>query len=203
MDFNVAKSVFESLYTGVDGYSVSSKARNNLPYASKAHTYGEVTPDGFNKILKEAKMKKGGIFYDLGSGTGKAVILGSLFGNFSKLIGIETLRDLYQISINILKRYNAEVKPIIPPEKQKQVLNFVNSDFLEYDFSDADFVFAHSTCFYDELMLALERKCAFLKKGTRVLLVTKTFQSPLFRFIKSGEYPMTWGKATVNFYEKV
>ncbi len=203
MDFNVAKSIFESLYTGVNGYTISSQARKNLPYASKAHTYGEVTVEGFHKILKEAKIKLGGKFYDLGSGTGKAVILAALFGTFSKLVGIETLKDLHQTSVNILNRFDSEVRPILPIEKQKQVIEFTNADFIEYDFTDSDLIFAHSTCFYDELMIALEEKCANIKEGTKIILVTKTFQSPLFRLIKSGEYPMTWGKATVNFYEKV
>ena len=203
MDFNVAKSIFESLYSGVDGYNISSKARKNLPYASKAHTYGEVTPEGFYKILRDAKAKSKGVFYDLGSGTGKAIILASLFRNFSKLVGIEILKDLYQTSVNILNRFDPEVRPILPIERQKQVIEFTNADFIEYDLTDSDLVFAHSTYFYDELMIALEEKCATLKEGTKILLVTKTFQSPLFRLIKSGEYPMTWGKATVNFYEKV
>ncbi|OGK25231.1 hypothetical protein A3C25_04265 [Candidatus Roizmanbacteria bacterium RIFCSPHIGHO2_02_FULL_38_11] len=152
MDFKIAKSIFESLYSGVDGYDISSKARKNLPYASKAHTYGEVTPEGFDKILKDAETKSGGVFYDLGSGTGKAVILASLFGNFSKLVGIEIIKGLYHTSKNILARFDPEVKPILPLEKQKQTIKFINSDFLEFDFSDADVVFTHSTCFYDELM---------------------------------------------------
>lgn len=203
MDFKIAKSIFVSLYSGVDGYSISSKARKNLPYASKAHTYGEVTPEGFYNILKDAETKSGSVFYDLGSGTGKAIILASLFGNFSKIVGIEIVKDLYQTSKNILARFDPEVRPILPLEKQRQIIKFANSDFLESDFSGADVVFTHSTCFYDEFVLALERKCATLKKGTKILLVTKNFQSPLFRLIKSEEYPMTWGKAAVNFYEKV
>lgn len=203
MNFSVAKSIFESLYSGIDGYSVSSKARKSLPYASKAHTYGEVTPEGFYKILKDAETKNGGIFYDLGSGTGKAVMLAALFGNFSKLVGIEVIKNLFQTSLNILKRFDSEVRPILSVERQKQIVELVNSDFLESNFLEADVVFIHSTCFFDELMIILEERCAMLKKGTKILLVTKNFQSPLFRLIKSGEYPMTWGKTTVNFYEKV
>ncbi|OGK14819.1 hypothetical protein A3C98_00300 [Candidatus Roizmanbacteria bacterium RIFCSPHIGHO2_02_FULL_37_15] len=203
MDFQRTKSIFESLYSGVDGYSVSSKARKNLSFASKAHTYGEVTPEGFYQILQDAKAKNGGIFYDLGSGTGKAVILASLFGDFSKLVGIEEIEDLHRASVDIFRRYETEVKPILPSEKQKQVIELVNSDFLEFDISEADLIFAHSTCFYDELMIALEKKCALLRKGTKLILVTKNFNSPLFEPLKSSEYPMSWGKATVNFYEKL
>ncbi|MBI4009349.1 hypothetical protein HY357_03885 [Candidatus Roizmanbacteria bacterium] len=203
MDFDIIKSIFTSLYSGVDGYSISSKARKSLPYASKAHTYGEITPEGFSAILSDINLKPSGVFYDLGSGTGKGVILASIFGDFSKMIGIEILKELYETAKKVLKSYDQVVRPILPDEKKNQVLDFINADFLEYDFSNADVIFCHSTCFYDELMIALERKCMNLKKGTKIILVTKTFQSPFFKLLKSGEYPMTWGKATVNFYEKL
>ncbi len=203
MDFELVKSVFHTLYSGVDGYALSLKGRRQISYVSKAHIYGEVTPEGFLKMFSDLEIKPNGIFYDLGSGTGKGVILASIFGNFSRLTGIEILKELYDSSKKVLRLYEETVKPILPEDKKKQVLDFVNGDFLEYDFFDADLVFSHSTCFYDELMIALERKCLNLKKGTKILLVTKTFQSPFFRLIKSAEYPMTWGKTTVNFYEKI
>ncbi len=202
MDFEVAKSIFGSLYTGVDGYAISSRARKNISYASKAHTYGEVTPEGISQILKDAGTSEG-VFYDLGSGTGKGVVLASFFGNFSKMIGIEVLQELYDTSKNILKHYEETVRPILPESKKQQIINFINADFLEYDLTDADFIFSHSTCFLDEAMVALERRLGTLKNGTKVLVVTKSLHAPFFRLYKSGEYPMTWGKATVNFYEKV
>jgi hypothetical protein len=169
---------------------------------SKAHTYGEVTPEGFSAMLKDMGSPATGAFFDLGSGTGKGIVLASLFGNFSKMMGIEMLEDLYQESKKVLSRYEEVVRPILPGEKKQQVLDVLYGDFLEQDFSYADVVFVHSTCFHDELMVALERKCLLLKKGAKVLLVTKTFQSHFFKFLKSDEYTMTWGKATVNFYEK-
>ena len=203
MDFDIAKSVFESLYSGVNGYEISSRARKKISYASKAHTYGEVTPEGFSAMLKKPQIVSTGTFYDLGSGTGKGVVLASLFGNFTKIIGIEMLEDLYLESKKILSRYEEAIRPILPDAKKQQTLDFLHGDFLEQDFSSADMIFAHSTCFHDELMTALERRCMILKKGAKVLLVTKTFQSAFFKFLKMEEYPMTWGKATVNFYEKV
>jgi len=76
---SIAKSVFESLYSEVNGYEISSQARKKISFASKAHTYGEVTLEGFSAMLKEIQIPPGGVFYDLGSGTGKGVILASLF----------------------------------------------------------------------------------------------------------------------------
>lgn len=156
MDFDIAKSVFESLYSGVNGYEISSSARKKISYTSKVHTYGEVTPEGFSAMLKELQITPTGIFYDLGSGTGKGVILASLFGNFTKMIGIEILEDLYLESKKILSRYEETVRSILPDVKKQQTLDFIHGDFMEQDFSSADMVFAHSTCSHDELMVALE-----------------------------------------------
>lgn len=203
MDFNTAKSVFTSLYSGINGYTISQRARKKLAYTDKAHTYGEVTPEGFSGMLADVEYKKGGVFYDLGSGTGKGVILSAMFGDFSKIVGIEIIEELFKTSKNILSRFDQEVRLLLDPVKQNSKIDFINSNFLEYDFSDADLIFTHSTCFYDELMLALERKFSNLNKGTKVITVTKSLISPLFKFLKSDEYLMTWGKATVNFYEKI
>ncbi|OGK15144.1 hypothetical protein A2774_05660 [Candidatus Roizmanbacteria bacterium RIFCSPHIGHO2_01_FULL_39_12c] len=202
MDFKTGKSIFESLYSGVDGYAISKRARQNLNYKNKAHTYGEVTAESFYQILNDLQYKNGGNFYDLGSGTGKAVMLSAIFGSFTKLTGVEIIKELHQKAVDIFRRFEAEVAPILPVEKRGLKIELANSDFLNYDFSDADVIFAHSTCFYDELMLALERKCLALKEETKILLTTKNFLLPQFRLVKSQEYPMTWGKSTVNFYEK-
>jgi len=82
-----------------------------------------VTPEGFSKILKDADVKSGGNFYDLGSGTGKAVILASLFGNFAKLVGIELIENLHRASVDIFRRFDTDVKPIFPWKNKKRSLN--------------------------------------------------------------------------------
>lgn len=202
MDFTLAKSVFKSLYADINGYNVSTQARKKLPYTDKAHTYGEVTPEGFHQILKEVGQSEG-VFYDLGSGTGKAVILASLFGDFSKLVGIEIIEDLYKTAKGVLDRFDKTVRPIFPPDKNKFTVDFIHANFFDVDISDANLIFTHSTCFYDEIMNQLERKFVSLRKGTKIITVTKSLVSPFFRLLKSNEFPMTWGKATVNIYEKV
>ncbi|MCL4377074.1 MAG: hypothetical protein M1409_01635, partial [Actinobacteria bacterium] len=174
----VAKSVFESVYSGVNGYTISQAARKKMAYMDKAHTYGEVTPEGFYKMLNDISAPKKGVFYDLGSGTGKAVILSSMFGEFEKLYGVELIKDLYDAACRVENKFEETVRPILTKERQNQTIKFINGNFLEVDFQDADFIFTHSTCFHDELMLALERKFANLREGTKILTVTKTLQLP-------------------------
>ncbi len=197
-----AREIFESLYADENGYLLSTRARRKLQIQDTSLTYGEVSFESFKKILQVVKPQKGEVFYDLGSGNGKAVILASLLAPFSKLVGIEILKELVGASNKILLRYKKIVKKAFP-EKAEQEIKFINRDFLKEDISEADVVFAHSTCFSDELMKELTRKLEGLRKGARVVTVTKELKSSFFKPIKFETLRLSWGEGTVRFYEKV
>lgn len=202
LDLEIATSICNNLYHDLNGYTLSAQGRNKLGYHDKAHTYGEVTPAAFAQILKRVESKKGEVFYDLGSGTGKAVLLASMLANFSHCVGIELLKDLHDAAESILHRLQIEIQPYMAPE-DFPVVSFYQRDFLRFDFSDADVVFAHSTCFYDELWEHLIRKFEQLQPGTRVISVTKTITSPKLAHFRTEEEAMGWGKATVHFYKRI
>jgi SAM-dependent methyltransferase len=201
MEMEIVEKIFNSLYSDINGYNISSKARKKIMSSDKALTYGEVVPQEFFKILSEVNPKPGEVFYDLGSGLGKAVFLASLFFDFSKIVGIELLDDLCQASQSVLTRFEKEIKPNL--REKNQVISFENANFLDVDFSDADIVFTHSTCFNEETLDSLSRRAERLKPGAWVISITKTLHSPFLALFKSGEYYMNWGKATGYFYQKV
>lgn len=64
-------------------------------------TYGEITytsiAECFHYIKNKygAFAKPGGLFVDLGHGTGKGVLAGCLMHKFDKSMGIEILKNLY------------------------------------------------------------------------------------------------------------
>lgn len=196
LEFQTVETIFNNLYSDVNGYTVSSQARNKLAFHDKAHTYGEIKPDSFYEIIKKANPKDGEVFYDLGSGTGKAVILAHLLFSFKKCIGIEVLKDVSETAEGIQKRLES-VDSVIG------TIEFINADFLRHDFSDADIVFTHSTCFYDELWAGLCRKFETLRPGTRIITVTKAVRSEAVEQLHYGEYQMAWGKATIYIYRRI
>lgn len=200
LDLETLKKIYSNLYGDINGYVISSQARGKLSYHDKSHTYGEVIPDTFFKIVNYVNPIEGEIFYDLGSGTGKAVILASLLFGFSKCIGIEVLKDLYETSRGILVRLQTEVAPYLNLDQR---VEFRNEDFLHSDFSDANIIFAHSTCFYDELWENLVRKLEKVRRGTRIITVTRTINSEVILPMFSDEYQMGWGKSTVHYYHKI
>ena len=202
MDLEHAKHIFEALYSDVNGYEISHKARRNMPFYDQAHTYGEVTIDEFYEMIKQVKPQSTDVFYDLGSGSGKAVIAASLIFPFKKCVGIEFIEDLANASQRVLYRYQTEHKAVFSHRPDHEV-SFVHGDFVHTPWDDADVVFIHATCFYPELMASVERKLRQLKQGARVIVVTKPLEAEgYFHLIKQQEHAFSWGRSTVFFYER-
>lgn len=85
------------------------------------HIYGkaDVGSSGPMGILQS----KGGLFYDLGSGTGKAVIAAACLHSFDSCIGIEILEGLHSISMEAVFSYNSKGKNGKGLEAQCQVFS--------------------------------------------------------------------------------
>lgn len=199
-----AQTILDTLYGDVQGYALSSSGRSRIAReADPAFTYGEVTPEAIEYIVSQAQPKQGEVFYDLGSGTGKGVMFASFFGNFAKSIGIELLDELWSSANHTLSRFESELKPHLPVEKQFQEIEFRNGDIFTQDISDGDVVFSHCTCFDDELMAKLTRQCETLKSGSRVITVTKGLNSPEFIALGTTPFRMAWGDATICFYQRI
>ncbi len=198
------KMLFETLFSDTNGYHLSVTGRNKLPHATKAHTYGEVTYDGFKAMLALADPKADEVFYDLGSGTGKAVILASLFVPFKKLIGIEVIKDLYDASNSILLQYEKLISENPAILTYRPMISYIHSDFNDADFSDADIIYMNSTCFdYELAHLPFIRKMETLKVGTRVITNSIPLISPYYESKPMGEFKFSWGNASVFLQTKI
>lgn len=207
MDPTITHAIAALLFSQSNGHTASSQGRSRLlsegalKYSDGNFTYGEVTPEGMEQILTPAAPKEGEVFYDLGSGTGKGVILASTMFPFKKCVGIELLPELHQVSQEVRERFEREIKPAFGNGWEPNV-QFRQGDFAEEDFADADIVFANATCFEDGLMATLQRKFEALKEGARVILTTKTLTSPLLQWVTTTVCPFSWGTATVSCYRR-
>jgi hypothetical protein len=196
--------IFKKLYEGINAMAISLKQRNELKIREDStYTYGEVTFYSFANILETAKPKPGEIFYDLGSGGGKAVFIAGLIYDFSKCCGVEKLPDLYQLCEGLL--YKLQTMPELPqylPFK-KITIQFVNEDLLAYDFTDGDIIFINATCFRGEMWDLIVAKLSKLKSGARVILGSKKLESGGFKLIHANFHLMSWGMNSVFIYEKL
>ncbi len=125
-----AKEIYDSLvqaYPTTLGKAVSKKERDEFNLKDSTLVYGEILFETFGTILEKIKkiygrpnygssgpsgimQQRGGIFYDLGSGTGKPVIAAAVLHNFDVCYGIEILEGLYSISLDALNTYNTRGK---------------------------------------------------------------------------------------------
>lgn len=202
MDREKVKEIFNQLYSSVDGRALSLKGREDQELKSKSYVYGEVVPDSFYELIKDAQPQPGQIFYDLGSGTGKAVILAHLFFDFSQSIGIELVDSLYNASANVLKKFESKIKPKISAEVANKEIKLLHGSFLDFDLSNADFVFMNSTCFQEDLMELLEVKLEELKPNATIISLSKMLKSPAFHQYKHKMYEFSWGQATAFYHRK-
>jgi precorrin-6B methylase 2 len=194
--------LIEKIYSTTNGIVLSKNERERLNYTDEAFIYGEMICTSFSELLMEAAPKPGEVFYDLGAGTGKAVLLSSLLYPFSKCIGIELLPALHQVSL--IKKKEFLESPEIRSLTHKPDIEFINADILKHDFSDADVIFINATCFTPLLWSGIVEKLKRLKIGTRIIVSSKNLKTESrFILIISGMYPMSWGLASVYVYKKI
>jgi hypothetical protein len=202
--FNAVIAKIEPEYEQVFNDTCSTKVAKDIAAAEKkeknlnglSYVYGEVTFGSFAiPICKNLSLKTGGIFYDLGSGSGRGVIAAAMLHNFDKCIGIEILTGLEAASRKVAEAYRAKYKT---PE-----LKFVCADFRDQDWSDADFVFANSTCFDEQLLLNLSEQSERMKEGSLFVSLTKKLKSEHWKCVESLQYKMSWGHATVHSQIKI
>lgn len=169
--------------------------------------YGDIDTLGFHNILEKANPAMGEVFYDLGSGSGKAVFAAALYFDFKKCYGVELMDVLYKQSLNNL----AKAKKLLCQKKDKHEyyleklaqINFINEDFTNYNFTDADIIYIAATCLSDTTFDTLIQKIHDAKIGTRVIVATRTIHDPAFTLIYNDINLMGWGLCRVRIYRYI
>lgn len=196
--------IFTKLYENTNAMSISLKERNEKQIRNDTtFVYGEVTFYSFASILALTNPQPGEVFYDLGSGGGKAVFIAGLVYDLKKSCGIEKLSGLYQLSAQLVEKLKNMPEWQHYHPDQHMNIEFLNKDFLEQDISDADILFVNATCFNGELWDAIFTKLLSLRTGARIILGTKEIHHANFERIHFGLHLMSWGLNSVNIYKKV
>eukprot|EP00899_Mesostigma_viride_P003801 jgi/Mesvir1/13421/Mv16499-RA.1 len=143
-------------------------------------------------------------FYDLGSGSGRAVFSAAFVGTcITHAVGIEILPELHALAHEVLGLFQTEVAPFLGSSRPPQEISFVQGDFLIADWSDGDIVFANSTCFSDGLLVQLEDKATRLRPGSLFVTVSKRFQNEdNWNLLECSERRMSWGPADIFVHRR-
>jgi len=202
MNFNIAKLIYNYLFAGRDGYLLSFQSQKVEKISQKDLTYGEIDFDSFAQILNDAEIDENHlVFYDLGSGIGKAVIAASLLEDkFKGCFGIEILNNLYQASQEVLSKFNEEVRPLLAGRSGMKI-DFFAGNFFDFDLRNGGVVFVQTTCMTESTIETLAKHLSALKPGSIVITATKELPKP-FTVYKKKSYQMGWGSATIYFHRR-
>lgn len=151
-----AQVLYNELFTDTSletGKTLSKREREDRDLNDeKSLIYGEVEFESFYRILRKINPAPGGLFYDLGSGTGKALFVARLTRDFRACIGIEILESLHEEAVRIVGKYNQSVRPLLalelPNQANVHVRPFIILTSMFYDLFITCMI---STCMHDGL----------------------------------------------------
>lgn len=203
LDFSHAEALFNFLYSDVKGYDVSKNARLNFNGDTSNFLYGELPFETFKSIVEKLQPKPNGVFFDLGSGTGRVVLEALLITDFRKVVGVELLDGLHNKAEEIREKFAKEILPTIPEILEGREFSLVKGDLFLQDYSEADFVFMNHPIKDCDLFLKLEEKLAReLKPGSKVATIIRALKNPAFKSLGSQSFKFSWGDSTCHFFER-
>lgn len=184
---------FNQIYQDIDGFHLSKQARENAD--APEYCYGEIDFVSFIAILSGCYIDSETVFYDLGSGIGKAVLACAMVFDAKKCIGIEKFELLHQAALE-----QADKLAQLPDYIGKAMcIEFIQQDILNTDLSDARLIFINATAFFGDLWMDISQHLTQTVGGTQIITVSKPLKSRHFKIIRVTYAAMSWGSAQVYF----
>ena len=171
------------IYKDMDGYGGDAK------YKKHDTTYGEITLKGIEILVRlyqkiqpiSSYPVERRVFYDLGSGIGKNVIMiGSLVPGI-KSKGIEVVKERHEKAMLAFNALN-----------DKHNIEFIHKSLYDYPLKDAAWIFISNLCFTEKMNENLAKKLE--KEVQQNTIVACSVELPLHSFTLLGLHtvPMTW-----------
>jgi hypothetical protein len=197
LDLNKHAACYQQLFHDIDGFFLSKTARGK--HDAFEYTYGEIQFTSFIALISLTHPNAQTVFYDLGSGVGKAVLACAMVFDVQKSCGIELFHRLSLTALHQKQRLLEQ------PEYQDKAtkIHFIHSDFLRADFSDATLVFINATALFGETWLALNQRLAMLCPNAIVLTTSKALSSNAFEVKKTTTVAMSWGLVKAYLHQPI
>ena len=187
LNLDIHSAIFQQLYAEVNGFALSRQERKTKD--AFEFIYGEIIFEPFIALLSLCKPDSSTVFYDLGSGTGKAVIACSMVFNVHKNCGIELFPSLHKAALLQQER----LKELPDYFEKASAINFINADFCKQELTDASLIFINSTTFFREKWDEISKHLEQIKSGAIVISTSKPLNSTCFSTWRKTEVAMSWG----------
>jgi hypothetical protein len=182
-------TVWNTLYQPVNGFELSRLARTNQD--AFEYTYGEIDFLSFIALISLIQPTPTTRFYDLGSGTGKAVIACGLVFDMQAYYGIELFDGLHQAAIKVQEQLIRQADYMKNIEK----MHFICRNFLSTDLTQASLIFINSTALFGPTWEALNEKLIVESAKNTVIITTskRLLKSPKFILIRTTQLVVNFG----------
>lgn len=118
-------------------------------------TYGEILPQGLERLFDFIKPTAADSFVDLGAGAGKTVLQSFLCTQMQVSFGVEIDGARYKVSEDVLTQLKQEVPQLF---NQSRSVEFLHANLADFDFNKVTIVFANSTCYGGNLLASIVAK---------------------------------------------
>ncbi|KTD11709.1 hypothetical protein Lgra_1167 [Legionella gratiana] len=188
--------IFHQLYQTSNGFILSQNARRR--HDAMEYSYGEIEFFSFIALLSLVDLNENTVFYDLGSGTGKAVLACSMVFSVHKSIGIELFPELYLHSCKQVEQLAA----LTQYEEQAKRIKFILGDFLKANLNDATIIFINSTAFFGPTWEKLCSKIDRLPHLNTIITISKPLSCTHFRLLRHTKVEMSWGVVSAYIHTR-
>jgi hypothetical protein len=179
--------IFQQLYQNSNGFILSQHARRN--HDAMEYVYGEIEFFSFIALLSLIHLDKNTVFYDLGSGTGKAVLACAMVFPVHKSVGVELFPELYLESCKQVE----QLASLNPYAEQAKKIKFILGDFLEANLNEATVIFINATAFFGPTWENLCSKIDNLPHVNTIVTTSKCLSCTHFKLLKQTKVEMSWG----------
>jgi predicted hydrocarbon binding protein len=181
------KPVFHELYKDVNGFILSRQARKKQD--AFEFTYGEIEFLPFIALLSLVKIDSSTVFYDLGSGIGKAVIACAMVYPVRKTVGIELFPQLHLSACEQVEK----LKAIHDYQMAAEKIELIEGNFLDADLKDATLIFINATALMGKTWEDLCSHLNNLPQIETIITTSKPLLDTEFWQVKHTKIQMSWG----------
>ncbi len=192
-------AVFQTIVKDINGFALSRSARAH--HDAMEYTYGEIDFMSFIALIAMTHPTTETRFYDLGSGTGKAVLACAMVFDMQACCGVELFEPLHHAAV-VQKDKLRHVPAYI---KKTGSIHFMNDNFLNIDLSKASLIFINATALFGDTWEKLNQQLQTQTTAGTVIITTSKplISSTAYDVINTTKVNMSWGVVSAYIHASV
>ncbi|HLT39821.1 MAG TPA: hypothetical protein VK034_26245 [Enhygromyxa sp.] len=193
-----AVAAVRRIYRSIDGFEIPRADQRRVERSRSSATYGELLPTATVRLLEQLELTRRDVFYDLGAGVGKVVLLAAITTPVARAVGVELASRRVAAGQAALATARAER---IPGAARAEL---IEADLLRCPLDDATVVYTCSTAFPEPFMSRLLRRLASLPRLRRVASLQDFDEHRGFELIAVPRLDASWKRRTkIHIYERL